>query len=149
VTGPAALDAAEAPAREALRQLCEEWGYGRMMQLASQMWATKDPLGALTVGPARALLPRDRAVAALLLSHPAEVIAAAIAAERERCIRAICGLCRRGNDRRADRPDLPGYHHFYNGEWMHCAANDLLAGLADDGAQADHTTQRHDGGTDG
>ena len=34
----------------AVRQLCKEIGYGRVMQLASQLWHREDPVGALSVG---------------------------------------------------------------------------------------------------
>ena len=31
--------------------LCEDIGYGRVMQITSELWRRKDPLGALTVEP--------------------------------------------------------------------------------------------------
>lgn len=37
----------------AVRQIGEEIGYGRVMQAASDIWSKKDPIGALTVGPCR------------------------------------------------------------------------------------------------
>ena len=39
-----------------VRALGEAIGYGRMMQLAEQIWEQKQPGGALTVGPATAML---------------------------------------------------------------------------------------------
>ena len=32
--------------------ICEEIGYGRVMQIAADAWREKDPVGALTIGPA-------------------------------------------------------------------------------------------------
>jgi hypothetical protein len=37
--------------------LCGRFGYGRVMQIASEAWAKKDPVGALIVGTCRGLLP--------------------------------------------------------------------------------------------
>lgn len=34
-----------------VERLCETHGYGRVMQIASDLWRKKDPIGALTVGP--------------------------------------------------------------------------------------------------
>lgn len=35
----------------AVRQICDLIGYGRTMQIASELWCKQDSLGALTVGP--------------------------------------------------------------------------------------------------
>jgi hypothetical protein len=35
--------------------MCERFGYGRVMQIASEAWQEKDPDGALTIGPAAGL----------------------------------------------------------------------------------------------
>jgi hypothetical protein len=43
----------------AVRQLGELFGYGRVMQFASEIWSKKDPNGALTVGPCRAMVSRE------------------------------------------------------------------------------------------
>jgi hypothetical protein len=40
----------------AVRQLGEAIGYGRVMQLAEQIWTKDDPIGALTVGTATVFL---------------------------------------------------------------------------------------------
>lgn len=39
--------------------LCERWGYGAVMASAARQWARRDPLGALTVGPCRAVADAD------------------------------------------------------------------------------------------
>lgn len=44
------LDGYEAPYKAALLQICEQIGYGRVMQLSSQMWQEKDPIGSFVVG---------------------------------------------------------------------------------------------------
>ncbi len=33
-------------------QLCDRFGFGRVMQIVAEEWAKRDPVGALTVGPA-------------------------------------------------------------------------------------------------
>mgnify|MGYP000642368484 CR=1 FL=1 len=38
----------------AIKVLCERFGYGRVMQVASDLWQSKDPIGALVVGPCAA-----------------------------------------------------------------------------------------------
>jgi hypothetical protein len=35
-----------------VKLIAEKWGYGRLMQFLSQEWYKKDPIGALTIGPA-------------------------------------------------------------------------------------------------
>lgn len=35
---------------QAVIALCDRFGYGRVMQIAADAWASKDPIGALTVG---------------------------------------------------------------------------------------------------
>ncbi len=44
----------EMRAKEQIIRICEQIGYGRVMQIASTAWVMVDPLGALTVGPATA-----------------------------------------------------------------------------------------------
>jgi hypothetical protein len=46
----AKIDAYEAPFKSALQSICETIGYGRVMQLSSQMWQEKDPVGSFVVG---------------------------------------------------------------------------------------------------
>ena len=43
-------DTQSQPYDAAVLQLCEEWGFGAIMQSASRQWKTKDPAGALRVG---------------------------------------------------------------------------------------------------
>lgn len=42
---------AEEQHRLAVLRACEAIGYGRVMQIASDAWRAKDPIGALTIGP--------------------------------------------------------------------------------------------------
>ncbi len=37
--------------------LCQAYGYGAVMQAAAELWAKKDPVGALTIGPCRGMVP--------------------------------------------------------------------------------------------
>lgn len=37
--------------RDAVRDLCEQHGYGNVMATASMLWREKDPLGAFVCGP--------------------------------------------------------------------------------------------------
>lgn len=53
---------------ETIRDLCERRGYGRVMQIAADLWKAKDPIGALTVGPCVGLLNRESLPQALLQS---------------------------------------------------------------------------------
>lgn len=39
--------------------ICEQIGYGRVMQIASELWQKKDPTGALTIGPCTGLKKSD------------------------------------------------------------------------------------------
>ena len=39
-----------------LENLCEEKGYGRMLQLASLLWQRKDPVGSFVIGPCAAFV---------------------------------------------------------------------------------------------
>jgi hypothetical protein len=48
----AAVDAAQAGDIAAVLAACERIGYGRVMQVASDAWRKKDPVGALLVGEA-------------------------------------------------------------------------------------------------
>lgn len=41
---------AKQPYDDAVLLLCEEWGFGAVMQSASIQWQEKDPVGALRVG---------------------------------------------------------------------------------------------------
>ncbi len=43
---------------EVLR-LCEQHGFGAVMQSASEQWIKRDPVGALTVGPCAAQVGRN------------------------------------------------------------------------------------------
>lgn len=36
---------------QAVLPLCEKIGFGRVMQIASEEWKRRDPVGALTIGP--------------------------------------------------------------------------------------------------
>jgi hypothetical protein len=41
---------------EAVTRVCEQWGYGRVMQLASELWSRKDVHGGeFRVGPCAAM----------------------------------------------------------------------------------------------
>lgn len=40
----------QAPEDEAVRQLCEQFGYGAVMDAAARLWARKDPRGAFYIG---------------------------------------------------------------------------------------------------
>lgn len=40
--------------------LCERYGYGRIMQIASELWIAKDPNAALTLGPTFDSIQRKR-----------------------------------------------------------------------------------------
>lgn len=46
----------DAPEDEHIAYLCERYGYGAVMDAAARLWARKDPRGAFTVGPCRALV---------------------------------------------------------------------------------------------
>ena len=47
-----------------VRLICEQIGYGRVMQLASKFWREKDAKGALSVGPTFAEIEKQREGAA-------------------------------------------------------------------------------------
>jgi hypothetical protein len=49
------LDTYEAPMKEMLLQICEQIGYGRVLQIVSQAWVAKDPIGAKLVGTCKGL----------------------------------------------------------------------------------------------
>ena len=51
--------AVQADLSEELRvvALCREFGFGRVMQIASEAWREQDPIGALTIGPAAGSQP--------------------------------------------------------------------------------------------
>ena len=42
-----------APEEPTIKRLCEQWGYGAIMDAAARLWAYKDPVGAHTTGPSR------------------------------------------------------------------------------------------------
>jgi len=48
----------EIEAMKTVLKACETWGYGNVMQVIADAWADKDPVGALTVGPARGTVER-------------------------------------------------------------------------------------------
>jgi len=44
------MDAVARELEERVLALCEEHGYGRVMQVASELWRRKDPSGAIALG---------------------------------------------------------------------------------------------------
>lgn len=46
--------------RQAIEPLCRRHGYGRVMQLVSQWWREKDPVGAISLGPCFGTLEAER-----------------------------------------------------------------------------------------
>lgn len=53
-------DAEERALRPVVLPLCERHGYGRMMQLISEWWREKDPVGAISLGPCYGTLEHER-----------------------------------------------------------------------------------------
>jgi hypothetical protein len=51
-------DAEARQLRAIIEPLCREHGYGRVMQLVSQWWREKDPVGAISLGPCYGELER-------------------------------------------------------------------------------------------
>ncbi len=48
----------QAPEDPIVERLCEQWGYGAVMDAAARLWAQKDPMGAHTTGPCRITLQK-------------------------------------------------------------------------------------------
>lgn len=53
----------QAAERSVVEDLGTTMGFGRVMQLCEQIWAAKDPVGALTVGPTASQARLDASIA--------------------------------------------------------------------------------------
>lgn len=50
------IEARDAKTQAAVEELCKIIGYGRVMQIAAELWKKIDPVGALTLGPCAGLV---------------------------------------------------------------------------------------------